>query len=89
MIRVVIADDQRAVREGLAMLVALTDDIQVVGTAANGVEAVQLASELHADEMLVAVTGQPLARHTRANYLRDKPFAGRFDPNQRFAGLEK
>ena len=48
-----------------------------------------LASELHPDEMLVAVTGQPTARHTRANYLRDKPFVGRFDPNQRFLGLEK
>jgi type IV secretion system protein VirD4 len=46
----------------------------------------QLASELHADEMLVAFTGQPIARHTRANYLRDKAFAGRFDANQRFSG---
>ena len=53
MIRVVIADDQRAVREGLAMLVGLTDDIEVVGTAANGVEAVQLASELHPDVVLM------------------------------------
>jgi type IV secretion system protein VirD4 len=49
----------------------------------------QLASELHSDEMLVAVTGRPLARHTRANYLRDKPFASRFDANQRFVGWEK
>jgi len=49
----------------------------------------QLAGELHSDEMLVAITGQPLARHTRANYLRDKPFTGRFDANQRFSGLEK
>ena len=48
-----------------------------------------LASELHTDEMLVAITGQSLARHTRANYMRDKPFAGRFDANQRFSGLEK
>ena len=53
MIRVLIADDQRAVREGLAMLVGLTDDIEVVGTAANGVEAVQLASELHPDVVLM------------------------------------
>jgi DNA-binding NarL/FixJ family response regulator len=52
-IRVLIADDQRAVREGLAMLVGLTDDIEVVGTAANGVEAVQLASELHPDVVLI------------------------------------
>ena len=53
MIRVVIADDQRAVREGLAMLVGLTDDIEVVGTAANGVEAVDLAGELHPDVVLM------------------------------------
>jgi DNA-binding NarL/FixJ family response regulator len=52
-IRVLIADDQRAVREGLAMLVGLTDDIEVVGTAANGIEAVQLASELHPDVVLM------------------------------------
>jgi type IV secretion system protein VirD4 len=48
-----------------------------------------LASELHTEEMLVAITGQPTTRHTRANYLNDKPFAGRFDSNYRFSGLEK
>jgi DNA-binding NarL/FixJ family response regulator len=52
-IRVLIADDQRAVREGLVMLVGLTNDIEVVGTAANGVEAVHLASELHPDVVLM------------------------------------
>jgi type IV secretion system protein VirD4 len=49
----------------------------------------QLASELHTEEMLVAIAGRPTARHTRANYLTDKAFAGRFDANQRFLGLEK
>lgn len=49
----------------------------------------QLASELHSEEMLVAVTGQSTSRHTRANYLYDKSFAGRFDANHRFNGLEK
>ena len=53
MIRVLIADDQRAVREGLAMLVGLTDDIQVVGTAANGIEAVDRANELRPDVVLM------------------------------------
>jgi len=52
-IRVLIADDQRAVREGLAMLVGLTDDIQVVGTAANGIEAVDRANELRPDVVLM------------------------------------
>ncbi len=45
-----------------------------------------LASELHSDEMLVAITGQPTSRHTRANYLRDEAFTGRFDANHRFVG---
>ena len=53
MIRVLIADDQRAVREGLAMLVGLTNDIEVVGTAANGVEAVRLAHDLSPDVVLM------------------------------------
>jgi DNA-binding NarL/FixJ family response regulator len=52
-IRVLIADDQRAVREGLAMLVGLSDDLEVVGTAANGVEAVELAGELRPDVVLM------------------------------------
>jgi DNA-binding NarL/FixJ family response regulator len=52
-IRIVIADDQRAVREGLAMLVGLTDDIEVVGTAADGLEAVNLAGELRPDVVLM------------------------------------
>ncbi len=49
----------------------------------------QLASELHPDEMLVAITGKPTTRHTRANYLRDRTFASRFDANERFASLDK
>jgi DNA-binding NarL/FixJ family response regulator len=42
-IRVLIADDQRVVRDGLAMLVGLIDGLEVVGTACDGVEAVELA----------------------------------------------
>lgn len=53
MIRVVIADDQTAVREGLAMLVGLIDDIEVVGTAGNGDEAVHLATDLRPDVVLM------------------------------------
>jgi DNA-binding NarL/FixJ family response regulator len=52
-IRVLIADDQRAVREGLAMLVGLTDGIEVVGTAADGAEAVDLATEVRPDVVLM------------------------------------
>jgi DNA-binding NarL/FixJ family response regulator len=42
-IRVLIADDQRVVREGLSMLVGLIDGVEVVGSACDGAEAVELA----------------------------------------------
>ncbi len=43
MIRVLLADDHQLVRSGLAALLAGTEDIEVVGTAANGAEAVEMA----------------------------------------------
>ena len=46
-IRVLIADDQPVVRDGLAMLLELIEDFEIVATAADGIEAVDLArSEL-------------------------------------------
>ena len=44
-VRVLIADDQRVVREGLATIVAGFADTEVVGLAADGAEAVELVSE--------------------------------------------
>jgi len=52
-IRVVIADDQRVVREGLAMLVDLIEDVDVVGMATNGLEAVDLARSERPDVVLM------------------------------------
>jgi DNA-binding NarL/FixJ family response regulator len=52
-IRVLIADDQRVVREGLSMLVALIDDVQVVDTACDGAEAVRLAEAHRPDVVLM------------------------------------
>jgi CheY-like chemotaxis protein len=52
LLRVVIADDQRVVREGLAMLIGLLDGIQVVATATDGVEAVDQAL-LHRPDIVV------------------------------------
>jgi len=52
-IRVLIADDQRVVRDGLRMLVGLIDDVEVVGTACDGAEAVRLAEDHRPDVVLM------------------------------------
>jgi DNA-binding NarL/FixJ family response regulator len=49
MIRVVVADDQPLVRAGLSALLGAEPDIEVVGTASNGDDAVDLARDLRPD----------------------------------------
>jgi DNA-binding NarL/FixJ family response regulator len=51
--RIVVADDQRVVREGLAMLLRLLPGIEVVGTARDGEEALALVEELTPDVVLM------------------------------------
>ncbi|HEV7194998.1 MAG TPA: response regulator transcription factor [Pedococcus sp.] len=52
-LRVIIADDQRVVREGLAMLIGLLDGIEVVSTAADGLEAVEQALRQRPDVVIM------------------------------------
>lgn len=52
-IRVVIVDDQTVVREGLVLLVGLLPAIEVVGTGANGVEALRVVAEQQPDVVLM------------------------------------
>ena len=51
-IRVLVADDQAAVREGLATLLDLTPGIEVVGEARDGAQAVELVAE-HAPDVVL------------------------------------
>jgi DNA-binding NarL/FixJ family response regulator len=54
-IRVAIADDQALVRSGFAVLLRSADDIEVVGEAGNGVDAVELARREHPDVFLMDI----------------------------------
>ncbi|MFI6861513.1 response regulator [Streptomyces sp. NPDC050421] len=51
--RVVVADDQSVVREGIVMLLGLLSGIEVVGSAKDGEEAVALVAELAPDVVLM------------------------------------
>lgn len=53
MIRTLLVDDQQLVRAGLRMLCESTSDIEVVGEAANGAEAVRLAGSALPDVVLM------------------------------------
>lgn len=53
MIRVLIADDHLVVREGLHTILEVSGDIEPVGEAANGAEAVRLTGELSPDVVLM------------------------------------
>ncbi|GAB4167324.1 MAG: response regulator transcription factor [Wenzhouxiangellaceae bacterium] len=52
-IRVLLVDDQTLVRQGVRSLLELADDIEVVGEAADGVEALERVPELEIDVMLL------------------------------------
>jgi DNA-binding NarL/FixJ family response regulator len=58
-LRIVIADDQTAVRDGLAIMLDLLPDIAVVGAAANGIEALDLI-KLHRPDVALIDLHMPL-----------------------------
>src|SRR5450759_2033040 len=54
-IRVIIADDHALLREGIRALLKLSEDIEVVGEAADGREAVAKCAELDPDVILMDI----------------------------------
>lgn len=53
LLRVVVADDQATVRDGLVVLLGLAEGIEVVGSAANGQEALNVVEQTHPDAILL------------------------------------
>jgi DNA-binding NarL/FixJ family response regulator len=55
MIRIVLADDHRIMREGLRTMLVGDPEVKVIGEAKNGHEAVELTEELHPDVVVMDV----------------------------------
>ena len=71
-IRVLIADDQRVVRDGLVLLIGMLDGIEVVGSASDGAEAVRLARELRPDVVLMDLNMPVMDGAAATAMLRDE-----------------
>jgi DNA-binding NarL/FixJ family response regulator len=72
-IRVLVVDDQAMVRAGFAALLAAQSDIEVVGDASNGVEAVARSRTLHPDVVLMDVRMPEMDGLEAARQLLDPP----------------
>lgn len=55
MIRVAIVDDQQLIREGIRLILQLTDDLELVGEAADGAEAVDMVARCRPDVILMDI----------------------------------
>ena len=74
MISVVVADDHHLVRQGIRALLENADDIDVVGEAEDGIEAVELARALTPDVLVMDISmprmnGTQATQRIRANHL--------------------
>lgn len=71
MIKIIIVDDQPLVRQGLSKLIALEDDISVVGTGENGQEALQLIEVLNPEIVLMDIQMPIMDGMSTLKYIRD------------------
>jgi two-component system NarL family response regulator len=80
-IRVLIVDDHTVVRDGLNALLSLEPGMQVVGSAADGLEAVQLTEALKPDVILLDLVMPKMDGVEAINHIR------RIDPKARILVL--
>ena len=72
-IRVLIVDDHTIVRDGICALLGLASDIEVVGEASNGLEAIEMVRKLMPDVILMDLSmpimnGQEATRRIRKEF---------------------
>src|SRR3990172_12853369 len=71
-IRILLADDHSVVRQGLHMFLSLDPELEVVGEAVNGAEAVHLAEELKPDVVLMDLMMPVMSGLEATAAIRDK-----------------
>jgi len=71
-IRILIADDHAVVRSGLRALLQADAELEVVGEANDGTEALRLAEDLHPDMVLLDITMPPEDGIKTARRLKEK-----------------
>jgi DNA-binding NarL/FixJ family response regulator len=76
-IKVLVVDDHTIVRDGICALLALAGDIEVVGEATNGSEAINMVKDLHPDVVLMDIAmpimgGLEATRRIRREYPETK-----------------
>ncbi len=77
MIKVLIVEDQRMLRTALAALLALEDDIDVVGSAGDGAEGMELTRQLKPDVVIADIEMPKKTGLELANWIRDQKLATR------------
>jgi RNA polymerase sigma factor (sigma-70 family) len=76
MIRIVVAEDQHIVRQGVCKLLEDLGDIQVIGEADNGLDAIRLVQELHPNVLVLDISmpgGDGLEALKQMENLNPKP----------------
>jgi two-component system, NarL family, response regulator LiaR len=72
MIRVLIVDDHAVVRGGLNFFLSTTDDIEVVGEAADGEQALHMSAQLHPDVVLMDMMMPQMDGFTAMQLIRER-----------------
>lgn len=71
-IRVIVADDHEIVRNGLTVFLETCEDLELVGQAANGAEAVRLCEQLHPDVVLMDIIMPEMDGITATQIIRQR-----------------